>query len=218
MSTTTSNEFYTTKRMFISYISYTQPLSYDEWIALPDSHKAAALFVQFFPEITLAWRKNKSPYSLETDAVSEVLQYLTKNVSKIEKDPKRFKAPYIYKVAWNCLYCLCRDPNRHKKVFENERSNLVSCNETGDELDLFDTVVSNGDVYDQCNQMYSDNVLRNKFWELLDDVDSETSFVIAQLLGETVKGKKPKITEERKLEIIQNLRDTLVVIADQFDF
>ena len=106
------NDFYVTRDLFREYVRYTNPLSYSEWCNIPDDNKAAVLYLQFFDQITLAWYKMKSVYSVEADGVGEVLQYLQKNVDKIRNDEKRFTPAYIYKVCSNCLYCLCRDPNR----------------------------------------------------------------------------------------------------------
>lgn len=176
----TSNEFYATRSLFRSYIDFERPLSYEEWMSVPDDDKAAVLYVQFFDQITLAWYKLKSVYSNEADGVAEVLQYLSKNVDKIKSDKKRFTPAYIYKVCYNCLYCLCRDPNRYKKAYENECSNIVSSGE--DELDLFDTVVGDSDMYEELNKVSA----REYFWELIEDMDVDTKYIVAKLLGEDV--------------------------------
>jgi len=174
------NDFYVARDSFISYTFYKEPLSYSEWCKLPSGHKAAVLYIQFFDQVTLAWYKLKSVYSVEADGVDEVLQYLQKNVEKIEKDEKRFTPAYIYKVCYNCLYCLCRDPNRYKRAYENECSNIVGYGE--DELDLFDIQVDKSDKYDE----YCKDSVREAFWKLIEDTDMDTKLVVAKLLGDYI--------------------------------
>lgn len=173
------SDFAETRDLFRSYTNYSKPLSFDEWNNLPRDHKAAVLYLQFYDQVTLAWIKLKSVYSVEADGVAEALQYLEKNVSKIEAEPKRFTPNYIYRVMYNCLYCLCRDPNRYKAAYENECSNVVRHGE--DELDLFDTVASKND--EGSGMSISD---RELFWKLIEDSDLDTKVVVAKLLGEDV--------------------------------
>lgn len=154
------SQFAITRDLFATYIDYNGPLSYAEWRDIADEHKAAALFCQFYDEITLAWYKIKSPYSTEEDGVAETLQYLQKNVDIIASDATRFDAKYIYRIIYNCLYCLCKDPNRYKAAFENEISN-ITYGPDGDELDLFDLAPS----YDDYSNI---NYLRDKIWDILD--------------------------------------------------
>jgi len=190
-------EFYTTRNLFRDFTNYQGPLSYEEWLALPEEHKAAVLYLQYFEQITLAWTKLKSVYSLESDGVSEVLQYLNKNVVKISEDAKRFTPAYIYKVSYNCLYCLCRDANRHKRAYENEMSNIVSYGE--DELDLFDTIGVEDDPLTKDETMLN----QEAFWSLIEDTDKDTISVISKLLGYN-DGRK--VEEDRMNEIIDGLR------------
>lgn len=183
-----ANEFKETRNLFINSTGYTIPLSYEEWMAVPSGHKAAVLFVQFYDQITLAWYKTKSFFVLEEDGVSTMLQYLMKNVPIIEKDPKRFKPSYIYKVAYNCLYCISHNIKRDIERFENEVSNIVSCGE--DQLDLFDTIVSNSDVYDE--------ISREEFWATIENMGLKTQKVINYLLnGESLNklGSRTKTYE-----------------------
>lgn len=168
-----SNAFNETKKLFITSTGYTRPLSYEEWMMIPSGHKAAVLFVQFYDEITLAWYKTKSFFVLEEDGVSTMLQYLVKNVPIIENDPKRFKPSYIYKVAYNCLYCISHDIKRDIERYENEVSNIVMSGE--DQLDLFDTVVSNSGIYEE--------IMRKEFWSVIENMGVKTQKVINHLLN-----------------------------------
>ena len=174
-----NNEFTTTRNLFAEYTNYTKPLSYDEWLETADDCKVAVLFCQFFDQITLAWYKLKSVYSLESDGVSEVLMYLNKNVPMIVADEARFDPKYIYKVSYNCLFCLCRDMNLKKKAYENEVSNIVASGE--DELDLFNTVFD----IDSCEDFDVDDE-RERFWRIVESRGSDAIVVVAQLLNDYV--------------------------------
>lgn len=157
------SEFAITRDLFTAYTGYNKPLSFAEWLEVADDCKAAVLYCQFYEQITLAWYKLVSVYSSDADGVAEVLQYLQKNVQTIKDDPKRFSPSYIYKVAYNCLYCLCRDPNRYKAIYENEMSNLVP-GPDGDYLDLFDTV-ANVNIFDDARV----NEAKAAIWKLVDE-------------------------------------------------
>lgn len=196
-----ANAFSETRNLFITTTGYTRPLSYDEWMMIPSEHKAAVLFVQFYDEITLAWYKTKSFFVVEEDGVSTMLQYLMKNVPIIEKDPKRFKPSYIYKVAYNCLYCISHDIKRDIERYENEVSNIVTSGE--DQLDLFDTVVSKSDMYEE--------ISRQEFWAIIEDMGVKTQKVINYLLNGESLGT---VSKRSKSYATDPLRDVAVSIDE----
>lgn len=202
-----NNPFYATKAMFMNHTAYDKPLSYDEWMNLSTDHKAAVLYVQFFEQITLAWYKCRSFYALEEDGVSTVMQYLIKNVPVIENNPKRFTPNYIYRVAYNCLYCICHDIQRDRLRWENECSNLVAAGE--DVLDLFDTVAEDPDFVDG----YRSDNYRERFWDIIEDMDKDTQTVIAEILD----NKSNKLTEDRKAEVLKRLREALAPFKKIFN-
>lgn len=193
--------FYETRAMFRSYLNYTQPLSYDQWMELPEDRKAAALFVQFFKEITMAWYRVRSFYTLEEDGVSTVLQYLMKNTPIIESDPKRFSAKYIYRVAYNCLYCICHDYKCDRERYDKEISNITQVGD--DELDLFDTVISHEDM--------DSILLKEEFWSVIENLGDDA----VEFVGKIIKsGKLPaRLGAERK-QIVEMLRVELAVYLD----
>lgn len=219
---TSSNEFKQTYNLFRGYINYSEEYSYDEWLNSPEEHKVAILYCQFYKEITLAWNKVVSIYSQDTDGVDEVVQYLMKNVDKIKNDSKRFKPQYIYTVAYNCLYCLCRDLNKKKKIYENEYSNIVQHND--EELDLFDTVEACKDTTIEGH--ISDNE-KETFWNLIEDMGQDTVIVVSKLLNDPMNWSKTgkskftkrdydKISEDRFQEILASLKDVLAQFNDLF--
>ena len=196
-----TNAFNETRNLFSRFTQYTKPLSYEEWMEVPSSSKTAVLFVQFFDEITLAWYKTKSFFVEEELGVETVVQYLEKNVPVTEKDPKRFKSSYIYKVAYNCLYCISHDIKRDIQRFESEVSNIVVCGE--DELDLFDTVSKNESVESEID--------KKEFWSLIENMDLKTKKVINHLLnGETLN----KLTKRSPMYEVDPLRDISVSVEE----
>lgn len=196
-----SGPFSTTRRMFINYLQYRQPFSYAEWNELDEDHKAAALFVQFYDQIVLAWYKTKSYYTLEEDAVECALQYLVKNVPVIEKHPERFSASYIYKVAYNCLYCICHDIKRDRDRWELEVSNIVET-ESGDTVDLFDTAVDEDPI--------GDGVKQTAFWNTIKELglDDDMMEFVYSIVD---KGAIPKTLNATQRAIIDKLKVALVV-------
>lgn len=73
-------QFKETYNSICAAIGYVRPLSYEEWIQLPDEYKAGAIYVQFFDQICLAYSKVKTNAAIEEECVSEVLAYIMKNV------------------------------------------------------------------------------------------------------------------------------------------
>ena len=175
-----SNEFYETRNLFRTAVGYNRPLSYDEWSAVADDHKVAVLYCQYFDQIVMAWYKSKSFYASEEEGVETVIQYLMKNVPIIQDNSSRYKASYIYRVAYNCLYCISHDRMIDKQRFSMEVSNVVA-SDSGDDLDLFDL------AEDVCSDHEFDvdrNMLSKKFWQMMEDLDVDTKACIDNLLGE----------------------------------
>ena len=130
--------FYETRNCFAELTQWHTQLSYEEWNNSPRDHKAALLFVNFFNKMIQAWDKaNRFDYIPGEDGVSVVCQYLEKNVEKIEAEPNKFSEAYIYRVAYNCMYCICHDLKSVQDRWDNETSSIVSYQ--GEELNLFDT-------------------------------------------------------------------------------
>lgn len=138
--TDSKSQFYRTLQMYRNYVGYTKPMSYQKWLRLDDRLKAGALYCQFYNEITLAWYKVFTKWSLEEEGVECINQYLIKNVDLIKKDKARFDPRYIYKVAYNCLYCLCIDPSKNKDRYYKETPDTFVSGE--DELSWFDIMGS----------------------------------------------------------------------------
>lgn len=196
--------FYETKKMFRSAINYIKPLSYEDWMNIDPEFKAAALYVQFYDQICMAWYKVKSFYTLQEDGVSTMMQYLVKNVPIIENDPKRFTPKYIYRVAYNCLYCICHDIKRDRERYEMEISNIQCSGHSGEseEFDLFDSVVDTATTDRYCE----DYEITIRFWNDIDNLGDDTVAYVECLLS----NKKPPVRLQKKMDdILPALKATL---------
>lgn len=199
------NPFIETKNLFTSYLNYTEPLTFDQWLATPDDYKAAVLYLQFFDPITLAWYKADSlQRGCPEDGVSTVLQYLQKNVPIIVAAPKKFTPNYIYRVAYNCLYCICHDIQRDKDRFQYEISNIVISGDS--ELDLCDMVPT----YDEDHSV---SAARAKIWEIVAELGPTAEFVVSELLDDR------EITRKRRTTLscteVRNIRSNFEVYREQ---
>lgn len=219
-----ANPWTTTRRMLREYVNYTGPMTYSDWLSLPDyiqkknkdgvlekiatGNKAAVLFLQFYEQITLAWYKTKSYYAMDEDGVSTVLQYLEKNVQKIKDSPKRFTPAYIYKVAYNCLYCICHDIQRDKLRAENEMSNIQPNGSDGEELDWFDSVCDTR--YDMVDEICRRDTfhISNEIWDMIEDMGVPTKKVVAKLMKENsyIQSELDSISSDTVDRITQELR------------
>lgn len=190
-----SKEFYETRNLFIPFVNYINPLTYDEWLSVSDDKKAAHLYCQFFNEIILAWNKAKSFYAEEQEGVETVLQYIIKNVPIIKQDRKRFTASYMYRISYNCLYCISRDRIGDKWRYENVISNNQLSAE-GDPIDLFDFYA----CYDEyvCEADESEQLIRQWVWKLVED-HGKCAVKLAEALIDGKKELKTLCNRDQKL-------------------
>lgn len=116
-------------------------MKYKTWLKKQPDLKAAFLYVNFYQAVQSAWQKKKQfEYIDEAEAVSLCLQYLQKNVKKMEQDEKRYTSSYVHVVCMNCLSSLhWRKCDR--KRYENETSTTVFTAEG--EFDLTSVMASN---------------------------------------------------------------------------
>ena len=202
-----ANPFVETKNLIRSYIEYTSPLSFEQWAAIADDQKAAVLYLQFFDQITLAWYKADSMCrGCAEDGVSTVLQYLQKNVPIILAAPKKFTPSYVYRVAYNCLYCICHDIKRDKERFEHECSNIVITAHS--EINLYDLVP----FMDEALEVSHAKI---QIWAEIEDMGPKAQAVVSKLIGEEAPGARVSASE--KAAIIAELKRRLSKYQDAFD-
>lgn len=140
------NQFKETLNLFKPALEGESYDSYWEWMLIPDKLKAAALYIQFYDQITLAWAKTMKPFIEEETAISTLMQYLIKNVDIIKENRKRYTPNYIYKIAFNAFYPL----GRIKRDIENW-SHRRSCYDVDSENERLHNEF---DEYDFDNRYY----------------------------------------------------------------
>ena len=179
-----NNEFTETKKLFQTVLNYdnTKPLTYDRWLAIPDDQKSAVLYLAFYEQITLAWEKTKSFYTPTSDGVSIVLQYLEKNVSIIQKHPERFTSSYIYRVAYNCLYCECHDKLILKRAYEHEVPEEITVHTNdGEAFSYYDVYYNDRDNVDIQIDGYEKDCQLEIFWNAIEQ-DISTTVLVEKFL------------------------------------
>lgn len=192
------NQFKETKTMFMNAIPATFPLTYEGWLSIRDDLKAAALYVNFFDQITLAWKFAKSDFTSDEDAISVVMQYFIKNVPIIMVDKKKYNAKYLYRVAYNCMGCL-RRVQRESDRYNYTTSN-ISVTSSGDEIDLFSSIVGDeSDILDIIREARYESEIGT----IIDGLDEESKKYIEFVLGGKKLGKR---VEKKKDCILAELR------------
>lgn len=196
-----ANSFYNARSLFRNYINYTKPLTFEEWMSLDSDKKTAALFVQFFEQISLAWYKLKTNAAIEEECVSEVIMYLMKNTPIIEQNPSRYKPSYIYQICYNCIYCKSIDPYKGQTAatswYNNTTSQYVKSGD--DTIDIFDTVKSNDDV--------DSTLARQQIWKIIEDMGEDAVKLAVQIIN---GNKVPARMSKNRAEILESLKVALV--------
>ena len=175
----TNYQFIQTRNMFKDYLTgYPKNPDYATWSKADPDDKAALLFVTFYQEITLAWFNAISSrnivYISQEDGVSTILQYLMKNVEKIDEDAKRYTPQYIYQVAFNCLLGLCNTRGTEQKRCASEVSNEYR--EGDKELDFFDLVPSNDEDLETAK-------IKEAVWEIIRKMGPKAEKVANHLIN-----------------------------------
>ena len=192
------HEFKEAKERYESAIGKKAPITFEEWFTLPDSHKAAALFINFYNQITLAWTKAKADFTEDEDGLSTVMQYLMKNVPIIETSPNKYSETYIYRVAYNCMGCLRRNKTDVARCKEcvSEWHSKDSCYGGSDESSYFD-FIGMDELADKLH------LAADILYDLYGELDRDEKAVINNILKGTRLTKKSK---ERESEIYTTLR------------
>lgn len=202
------NQFKETYSLFHSALTDLEFNTYWTWMLIPDNLKAVALYVRFYDEIALAWRKTVKPFMEEETAVSTLMQYILKNVEIIKADRKRYTPSYMYKIAFNAFYPLGRiqrDIDRFNQEetfwnytheFDNQSSDDVDNNFYWDSPYLCKVV-----AIDE-----SDDERLEEVWKIIESCDEQTKKVIESLiggkkLGKRLKAKSPEIIAELKIKL-----------------
>lgn len=191
--------FFDTLIMFKKYIGKIEPLTYEQWLTLSDSHKIASLYVHFYDVIIKAYQANCSKYATEEECVSRLLQYLNRNVSHITNDPERFNSAYIYTVSANSISTLTHS-SRVSKNLKFYYDNVVSNNAYNSEglpVDLYDT------ISDDTRDIWS-NLLASKIPKLEEQLTPQEYRVAEYIMFER---RLPKRIMRRYNALLSSIQD-----------
>lgn len=117
-------EFVKTKKLFEQAtpdVKY--PLSYAEWMQLPEKYKASALYVTFYPQIVSAANCAYNPNIMETDTISFINMALVQKLDIIKDNPKKYTPAFIYTLARNAAVDVTRLKTSYS-VFVNNSDTL----------------------------------------------------------------------------------------------
>lgn len=198
--------FRATRNMFASYLDNKLNYSYDEWMQLPEENQVAALYVCFYPQIILAWNKVHSLIGEEEEGVETIIQYLDKNVPILHEHPERYNRRYIYRVAYNCLYCICHDRKIDKDRWALEMSNIQKDRIDGF-FDFFDIVGAPSDQTD-----YLELSERDEFWKAIESVSEDALDIACKLINNESLGRS-KAAKDHAQEVIEQMKETLTEFA-----
>ena len=127
----------------------------------------------------------------------------------IDENPQKFSPGYIYRTAYNCLYCICgHDRKCDKDRYENETSGIVI--QDGKEVSIIDSVAdkrgSASDTLDSIN-------FQNEFWSVISELGAKAEKVMRYLLSHDEADLK-KLNARSKLYEHDPLRDVEVSIEE----
>lgn len=113
----------------------------------------------------------------------------------LEEDKSKFSPGYIYRVAYNCLYCICHDRKCDKDRLENETSGIIM--HDGEEFDLFSTLA---DKSGSVESVYTTSRFESEFWRIIEDEGKSAEKLMRYLLSENsddLKKLDPKKHKDR---------------------
>lgn len=96
----------------------------------------------------------------------------------IEEDPRKFTPAYIYRVAYNCMYCICHDLKSVQDRWDNETSAITIYD--GKELSVFDQIA---DYSGSAEQVAEDLTFETEFWRVVEDAGLTAEKVMRYLLS-----------------------------------
>lgn len=201
-------QFIQTRDMFRDYLSgYPENPTYTEWKNAAEEDKAALLFVTFYDEITLAWYNTivvfDTVFITQEDGVSTVLQYLMKNVEKINEDEKRYTSQYIYRISFNCLASF-----RGTQGTAMKRSTL----EISNEYTEGDVTVNLWDLVPSEDEDIETQKTKEAIWEIIRRMGPKAEKVVNHILNpdETLH----KIAQSSSERPLDRLADVSVTKAE----
>lgn len=133
---------------------------------------------------------------------------------KIEKDPSRFSGGYIYRVAYNCLYCICGHDRKCDKERMNNETSVIVMHE-GEEFDVLDTYIDHKNCVES---IVAGNTLEKEFWSVIEDTGLSAEKVMRYLLSNDAadlkalnsRNKRYRDDPLRDIEVSMDAAETII--------
>lgn len=219
-TTYVSNQFKQTRDMFASATGMTESISYEEWATLPTDLKAAALFVNFYDQITLAWYKTKGEHTYEEDGVDEAMHICSKlcGLSTKQNDVMKaacgcaitaatFKPAYMFNAIRNAFSSLNYERKSTRSQYQHPDDEITVQGQyfvgsTGDEEDIF-ACFSNGETMQEGFE-------RKEFWAVIENLDIKAQDAIEKLmdLDDKIRVARNELTKASAAMLKVNPEDT----------
>lgn len=201
--------FKATKSMFMGAFDRKMfPLSFEDWDRLDTDLKAAALFINFYREITLAWDSYVNAPITGEAAVSEVLDVLMKNVHIISNAPERYTPQYIYHISKIKILGAVR-PICVNQIYNSEISNIAYADDN--EVDLFDLCPYEDEPYEVAQA-------REALWAILEGMGPKALKVADHIInGNSLRRshKRARLHPEDKLAEVSVSADEYAAIVKE---
>ena len=203
-------QFNKTKKVYMAAMPNVNfPITYTEWMELPDNLKEAALFVNFMPVIINIVSKNNTQFTCEEDMISAITYALTTSaVNNIKGHPEKFTNAYMGTVIDHAIIYYFRRlyfPTR----FNSDNISNIQVDENNHEYDIFETLIDSDDFGKKSALSKVEQIINSHIAEL----DPDTMSLINGLLK---KNKIPAYIRNKAPEIMADLRKLLAEPASYF--
>ena len=192
-------QFKKTKELYEAATPYVRyPLTYAEWLELPEEVKASALFVTFYNQIMyIVNRMDNYTYPEETKITYIVTRLLNK-VDSLKRKPQLYKTTYI------CEWTKQAIIERGRQLWDNEyRKHCVSVITEKQDLDNTDFITN---IYDitESDEEYEPLTIKalHETRDMMEDLLRKNDPDLTRTLYILINGKKPPIRFKRKYYMI----------------
>lgn len=130
----------------------------------------------------------------------------------IDSNPEKFSPRYIYRIAYNCLYCICgHDRKCDKDRINNETSPVLSFD--GEEISVFDFVA---DTHGAASDQSEANAFEAEFWSIIENAGLPAEKVMRYLLSNNKSDLKALTTrcKQYKLDPLRDVEVSLDAVDD----
>lgn len=201
--------FRDTKDFFATLIVQKFPMDHEQWCSIPEDKQAAALFVNFFHEIEMAWNRCRNIYTDEEDAVHVLITSLMHNTPIIRDNPKRYSEAYIYRVAYNAILGLTRNYKKAKARLDNTIcSTVFDCDNEGSDVNGFDTLSDKNAVNDPESEF---RAMQSEIWDVIANLDEDQTALVDNILSGT---KLTDAQKTRRRTLLKQLRKAFAEAHD----